>query len=67
MNRYTLLAALWLSVTGYAQQTSFSFCFDGNKKDEKALQITKQQVFSEQTGYGYDLQSTPDLKANKPV
>ena len=66
MNRYTLLAALWLSVTGYAQQTSFSFCFDGNKKDEKALQITKQQVFSEQTGYGYDLQSTPDLKANKP-
>ena len=44
MNRYTLLAALWLSVTGYAQQTSFSFCFDGNKKDEKALQITKQQV-----------------------
>ncbi len=66
MNRYTLLAALWLSVTGYAQQTSFSFCFDGNKKDEKALQITKQQVFSEQTGYGYDLQSAPDLKANKP-
>ena len=66
MNRYTLLAALWLSVTGYAQQTSFSFCFDGNKKDEKALLITKQQVFSEQTGYGYDLQSAPDLKANKP-
>ena len=66
MNRYTLLAALWLSVTGYAQQTSFSFCFDGNKKDEKALQITKQQVFSEQTGYGYDLQSAPDLKAKKP-
>ena len=66
MNRYTLLAALWLSVTGYAQQTSFSFCFDGNKKDEKALQITKQQAFSEQTGYGYDLQSAPDLKANKP-
>lgn len=66
MKKYYIVAlALTISVMGQAQQISYSFRFD-NKKSEGVVNITPQNIFSEATGYGYDLQAAPDGKSNHP-
>jgi lysophospholipase L1-like esterase len=62
---YIVALALAISVMGQAQQISYSFRFD-NKKSEGVVNITPQNIFSEATGYGYDLQVAPDGKSNQP-
>ncbi|WP_071147674.1 rhamnogalacturonan acetylesterase [Bacteroides ihuae] len=67
MKKYYIVAlALAISAMGKAQQISYSFRFDSNKKSEGVVNITPQNIFSEAAGYGYDLQAAPDGKSNHP-
>ena len=67
MKKTFLRSLIFLCTIFSASAQSYKFDFTGNKKvKEGYIKISPTDRYSEEKGYGYDLQPSPDGKSNAP-